>query len=269
MNRTLGALAERAARHGLPAVHSLGIKYIVKTLNSGLRVRLRTNDRLGHRLVVEERFEPEVRKTIRNAVKPGMTVLDIGANLGYYSLEMAWLVGPTGRVFAFEPQPLMVSELKANVEMNGLRNVTICAVALSNESGEAPFFLPVVGDEGMGSFQNNGRTTVSGVTTVPCSTLDGLQATLGIDTVDFIKMDVEGAELQVVEGALGIFAGPHQPAVVFEAHEANCAPFGYCVFDLLRRFDRMGYTLTQLDDSDWCAVPRAARHADATLEPLE
>jgi len=67
-------------------------------------------------------------------------------------------------------------------------------------------------------------------------------------------MDVEGAELQVVEGEHRLFAGTARPVVVFEANEANCAAFGHCVFDLLRRFDKVGYSLIQLDNEDWCAT---------------
>ena len=152
----------------------------------------------------------------------------------------------------------MVSELEANVKLNALQNVTIRPIGLSNEVGERLFYLPFPGDEAMGSLEDNGRTKVLSTASVQCSTLDTILRELRIDRVDFVKMDVEGAELQVLEGGVGLFAGEHRPIVVFEAYEANCAPFGYCVFDLLRRFDQLGYSVKQLDECDWCATPRVA-----------
>ncbi|HUB79448.1 MAG TPA: FkbM family methyltransferase [Bryobacteraceae bacterium] len=258
----MGELAERGVRYTLLAADRFGKAYTTKTLKSGSKLRIRTADRLGHRIAIEERFEPKVRKRIQETVRPGMTVLDIGANFGYYTVEMAHLVGPAGRVIAFEPQLRMVAELKANLEINGLDNVLVCTAALSSETGTRTFYLPAAGNEGFGSFCNNGRAEIAEVTVVPCATLDRSLSEIGIANVDFVKMDAEGAELQIVEGGLGVFAGAHRPAVVFEACEANCQPFGYCVFDLLRRFDALGFNLVQLDDSDWCAVPNPAHGSE-------
>ena len=105
MNRIVKQCWNRAARSGLIVLKSLGVKYVIRELACGYKARLRTNDRLGQRLFAEDSFEPNVRSAISSSVALGMTVLDIGANLGYYSLMMSRLVGPAGSVVAFEPQP--------------------------------------------------------------------------------------------------------------------------------------------------------------------
>lgn len=255
MAQVLDAIAHSAVRAGLRTLSSLGRRHVVITLDCGFKLRLRTNDLLGYRLVREQQFEPSVRQAIRTIIKPGMTALDIGANLGYYSLELSRLVGSTGTVVAFEPQITMMAELKANLELNAVRNVITCPIALSDEGGDRTFFVPPPGHESMGSLKNNGRTSMPLTTKVPCSTLDEAVQALKIDRIDFIKMDVEGAELQVLQGARTLLTGSKRPTVVFEAYEANCAPFRYCVFDLLKRFDQIGYKLMQLDECDWCASP--------------
>jgi FkbM family methyltransferase len=256
MNRLSSAITTRAAIYSFPALNALGIKRVVKTLDCGFRVSLRTNDSFGLRLIVEDRFEPAVRRFMRNTIRPGMTVLDVGANLGYYSLEVSALVGPKGRVVAFEPQQQMVSEILANVKRNNLQNITVCPIALCDETGEKTFCFPVLGDEAMGSLKCNGRATILRTATVRCSTLDKILPELGVEKVDLVKLDVEGAELSVLEGGLGLFTGVHRPIVLFEANEENCAPFGHTVYDLLCRFNQLGYTLKQLDAEEWCATPR-------------
>jgi FkbM family methyltransferase len=256
MSRIAAALAGQIAEVTLSGMHRLGVSYVTRSLPSGAKLRVRTNDRLARYFLVDGQFEQAVRNVIRRVVGPGMTVLDIGANLGYHTVEMSRLVGPEGTVVAFEPQARMVEEIHANVRINALRNVRVVPVALSDSVATRSFYVPVVGDEAMGSLGDTHRTSVASVVSVNCTTLDEAIRALGITTVDFIKMDVEGAELQVVKGGGSVFAGSTQPQVVFEAYEANCAPFGYRVFDLLQRFSAMGYDLTQLDGWDWHAAPK-------------
>jgi FkbM family methyltransferase len=216
-------------------------------------MRLRTNDALGRRLVAEKWFEPRVREKLRQHARPGAMVLDIGANIGYYTVQAATLVGPHGRVFAFEPQPSMRQELAANLALNQLSNVTVIPYALSDRAETVRFCVPTAGNESMGSLHSNPRFEADCEIEVETRCLDDVLKSVDCPLVDLVKLDAEGAELPIVKGAARLFSGPSKPCVVFEANEENCAPFGYRVFDLLKAFWDFGYQLTQIDGENWFA----------------
>jgi hypothetical protein len=91
-------------------------------------------------------WEPEVVKTITNHVKPGMTVLDIGAHGGFYALLLSKLVGPTGQMIAFEPLPANYRFLEENIALNRVTNVQIRREAVGKRSGEMDFEVPDPGE---------------------------------------------------------------------------------------------------------------------------
>jgi FkbM family methyltransferase len=219
-------------------------------------MRLRTNDALGQRLVAEKWFEPRVREKLRQHSLSGATVLDIGANIGYYTVQMATLVGPGGRVMSFEPQPSMRQELAANLTLNRLSNVTIIPYALSDRAETVRFCVPAAGREAMGSLRSNPRFKADCEIEVETRRLDDVLESASCLHVDLVKLDAEGAELPIVKGASRLLSGPDKPCVVFEANEENCAPFGYRVFDLLKAFWDFGYQITQIDAENWFAEDR-------------
>jgi FkbM family methyltransferase len=234
----------------------VGVRRKVLRLASGERMCLRTNDSLAGRLMAERWFEPRVREKLRQHARVGATVLDIGANIGYYTLQAATLVGPRGRVLSFEPQPLMRRELTANLTLNQLSNVTVLPYALSDRAGTVSFCVPTAGHESMGSLHFNARFEVDREIEVESRCLDDVLESLDCPHVDFVKLDAEGAELAIVKGASRLFSGPNKPCVVFEACEENCTSFGYRVFDLLKAFGDFGYRLTQVDHENWIAEGR-------------
>jgi FkbM family methyltransferase len=219
-------------------------------------MRLRTSDALGQRLMAEKWFEPHVRDSLRKHARSGATFLDIGANIGYYTIQAATLVGPQGAVIAFEPQPAVRQELAANVALNRFANVTVMPYALSDRAGTVRFCVPTVGNESMGSLHPNARFQVGCEIEVETRRLDDVLESANCPRVDLLKLDAEGAELPIVKGASRLLSGPARPCVVFEACEENCAPFGYRVFDLLRAFWDLGYQLTQVDAENWFAESR-------------
>src|ERR1700722_172759 len=85
--------------------------------------------------------EPEVQRALQDFVEPGQVVYDVGANIGFFTLLLARLVGPRGRVFAFEPMPENAAALRHIVALNGLDNVTVVEKAMSSESGTAQLLL--------------------------------------------------------------------------------------------------------------------------------
>ncbi len=133
----------------------------------------------------------------RRCIKDGMVVVDVGANLGDFTLVAAKAVGPRGKVVAFEPDPQNFGWLTKSVDRNGFKNIEIRQEALSANEGTAPFFLSDV--SGWHTLKA-GQIPLSGERapiTVQTRPLD----TLALDRLDVVKIDVEGAEYEVLSGA--------------------------------------------------------------------
>ena len=145
------------------------------------------------------------RFLLADLVKPGMTVVDVGANIGYYSLYFAGLVGSKGKVVAIEPSPENLPELRLNISANQLSNVRLFESAVGAERGEVAFAAGInggiLGDDASGTYR------------VPVAPLDELIE----DGVDFLKIDVEGFEGAVVEGARRLLS-QFRPVVFLEFH---------------------------------------------------
>jgi len=138
-------------------------------------------------------YEAAKQRKAVELVRPGMVCWDVGANVGFYTLLFAELVGPQGKVFAFEPLGRNVDLLRRHVEINGYRNVRIFPCALADFDGEVSF--------DPGPNPSIGRIAPSGPLRVPCARADTLLATGEVEAPDVIKIDVEGAEAAVLRGA--------------------------------------------------------------------
>lgn len=154
-------------------------------------------------------YEPEQTKIFQEHIRPGQTVLDIGAAAGYYTLVSAGLVGKTGRVFAFEPDPTNLKYLRAHVQQNRLSQVVVLPLAIADRHGVARF--------GGGSGTGTGRLCDDGAHEVPLTRLDDL-----LEEVRFapnhLKIDVEGAELAVLHGGEQMIR-QHRPTIFLSTHE--------------------------------------------------
>jgi FkbM family methyltransferase len=234
-------------------MYAFGKKTVHQRLIGGGRMILDTNDNLAQQIRCEETFEPEVRREIVRIASRGVNVIDIGANIGYYTVLASELIGPEKRVFSFEPQARMVAKLRRNIELNALCNVEVFPFALADARGTVTFYVPSEGNEGFGSMRANGRFDVMKTVEVATQRLDDVLSELGNPKIGLVKMDAEGAELLILRGATQLLSSPDKPSLIFEANESNCKPFGYCVFDLLQFVHGFGYRLRQLDNEDWLA----------------
>jgi FkbM family methyltransferase len=163
-------------------------------------------------------YEPEAMQSVRRLVKEGDCCIDVGANVGYYTISLANWVGPSGLVVAFEPFPSNFSILEKNIHLNQLNNVTLEPSALSKCSGSVQL-IHEVGDQfsatpSVGGYAVEGdRVSVN----VPSCRLDDYAAGLA-KAPNFIKIDVEGAELAVLEGARRTLATAI-PILLVEIHD--------------------------------------------------
>jgi len=160
-------------------------------------------------------YEPEVINVLRMLLKPGQTVLDIGAHAGYFTLMMAAMVGPSGQVHSFEPSPHTFRLLKKNVKRNKLSNVVVNKRAVSNNSGERVFHTYYNDRAAYATFGKPPHPGSMQIT-VKTLTLDEYVAESNIPKIDLMKIDVEGAEPLVVDGGRGLFGREDAPMLIFE-----------------------------------------------------
>ena len=156
------------------------------------------------------------------AVKPGAVVLDIGGNKGDFSLLAAKAAGDSGRVLCFEPEPENVGWIRRSVSKNGYRSIEVVPVALADEDGEATLHLSSF--SGWHSLAAPSATASAGELTVPTRRLDGFLGERGIGAVDVVKIDVEGAEEQVLAGAGDVFAGTNPMTMFLDLHPPLADP---------------------------------------------
>src|ERR1700734_927620 len=121
MNPLSLVIKNRYARWTMQGMHAAGMKTVNHSLLGGGKMVLETNDFVAQRIRCEAAFEPAVRYEIQRIATRGVNVIDIGANIGYYSILASRLIGPAKRVFSFEPQESMVTQLRRNIEVNALR----------------------------------------------------------------------------------------------------------------------------------------------------
>jgi len=170
----------------------------------------------GYRLGTSE---PGVQAALTQLVQPRMTVYDIGANVGFFSVIAARLVGPDGQVVAFEPVLKNCDQLTLNAQLNSFTNVTVRCEALGNENGCATFFA--THEPTLGRLKKFGAPEPgSDEITVAVRQLDRLIIESGLPQPDLIKMDVEGAEVDVLLGASEILATA-RPLLLIELHGTN------------------------------------------------
>jgi FkbM family methyltransferase len=161
-------------------------------------------------------YEPDKVAALRACLRPGDVFVDVGANKGDFSLLAARVMGATGRVIAVEPEDANAQWIERSVARNKYRNVEVARVALADASGEATLYL---GEKsGWHSLVSTDGVATTGEVTVPTQTLDELLAERGVERVDVIKIDVEGAEERVFAGASRTFAGTHPMTLLLDVH---------------------------------------------------
>jgi FkbM family methyltransferase len=185
-------------------------------------------------------YEPHLTRVFERYCRPGMTVVDVGANLGYYSLLAARLVGASGRVVALEPNSENCRLLVSSLRLNGSTNVELLPVAADVATGWA-YYSTHVGSNG-GLIDGDDLLAHPGVV-VPTFRLDELVS----GRVDFLKMDVEGAEGRVVRGATGLIERD-RPIVTTELKDEMLTRVSeMSVRQYLGYFESIGYRPTLLD----------------------
>lgn len=165
---------------------------------------------------------------------------DVGAHVGVWSL-LAARRNPAARIHAFEPSPATVQRLSHHVRLNGASKIVVNPVAVGAEPGLQPFFAVPLQNTGASSFY--ARRPDQTATSVPVVTLDAYVARERLERVDVIKVDVEGAEMLVFEGARRLLASDDAPVVFFELNDELCAAGRVSARDVKQRLIDHGYEI--------------------------
>lgn len=197
---------------------------------------------LPHRLqsLYEATWEPGTVAYLKQALRPGMTAVDVGANIGGLTLVMARSVGPQGRVIAVEPGPQSLRWLRRNVARNGAENVIVVDAAAGARTERRSF--NVEENLVLGSFYAHPWVQWGWTVDVHQTTLDQLAP----DVVDLVKIDVEGAELEVLQGAPRLLASG--PRLIVEWWPYGLIHCGHSPTALLSALVDFGYDVALIDD---------------------
>lgn len=163
-------------------------------------------------------FEKHELDFILRTLQPGMTFVDIGANVGLFSIPAAMRV-QHGKVIAFEPSAWTIERLAKNARLNGVSNLTTVHSAVGDYVGHAALQLNAPGKDGLNTIGNpvHEDSEIIGTEKVPVTTLDDFLSRRSISNVDVMKVDVEGAELMVFRGAKNLLARPAAPLILYES----------------------------------------------------
>jgi FkbM family methyltransferase len=195
---------------------------------------------LDHELMYNGFEETEMR-FVGRLLRPGMTVLDIGAHHGLYTLLAAKRVGRRGRVIAFEPSPRERLRLAKHLRLNRCRNVDVESCAVGKETGEADLFLVDGFCDWGNSLQPPAVAEPTRRVSVPVRRLDDVLPELSVDRVDFIKLDAEGGELAVLQGASRLLQTVPRPAILAEVEDLRTRPWGYHAREIMQLLARWNY----------------------------
>lgn len=176
-------------------------KFALKNLKSnsafvqGHKMFLDPRDSLN--LSIDGIYEEYETELVKKEIKRGDVILDLGANIGYYTLIFAKLVGESGKVFAFEPDPDNFALLKKNVENNGYQNVVLINKAISDKTGKLKLYINKEDNKGDHRIHDwhDGRESIE----IESIKLDDYFKNYN-GKIDFIKMDIQGAEFEAVQG---------------------------------------------------------------------
>lgn len=220
---------------------------IVPRVISGPGIGLRFDANAAPEDCLTGEYERPIQDLMCRLLAEGKVVYDIGANVGYFSILSARLVGPTGMIYSFEPVPANGAAIQRNAGLNGFTNISVLNVAISNEIGERELFLA----------EHVGGSVLKSVA-VPPDLIGSMQVnTVTIDSLverenlllpDVVKIDVEGAELNVLKGMRSVLE-QKRPDVILEfddAVEAICDD----KYDTCERYlADLNYTCASLPDS--------------------
>jgi FkbM family methyltransferase len=207
--------------------------------------------------------EMPVQQALAEALRDGDVFFDIGANVGFFTLVAARCVGPEGRLHAFEPRASNVAALRSNLQRNGLHDVRVWPVAVGAQDGTVTLLCD--DHPGGATVEPSAAYSVTSEETVDMVTVDHLVETGQIEPPSVVKIDVEGAELAVLQGMTSTIR-QHRPVIVYELDSPVAGEVEERNAEITALFDTLGYGVERLPDS-YEGIPWHVLHAVARPAP--
>lgn len=257
VRRVLGALDQQRFPSAVTVRWSDGDLEVIDI--GGARLALDRADASVSIQIAAGEYEPHVVAMLRAHLTPGATFVDVGANVGYHTVIAAGVVGPTGRVIAVEANPENARLLKRSVTLNGFEHVDVLPIALAASWGSLEFGSHIGSNGGFvdsgADHRAEGRATI-----VPTMPLDALE----LGALDVIKIDVEGAEALVLDGALTTIQRCRPTMIVEFSMEMTSRVAERDPRAHLGRIEELGYRIAIIDRAT--ARPVEVASADALLD---
>jgi FkbM family methyltransferase len=219
----------------------------IARLRNGLPIEVNPGDMIGREILRQGCWEWETFCFLEEWLSPGMTVIDVGANIGQYAMLASTRVGPHGRVHCFEPHPGVYQVLTRNLRRSGCANVVARPLALAATPGARDLFLQPIDNVGATSFKPRDTALPGSRVRVKATTLDAYVKARRLGRVDLIKIDVEGAELEVLEGAARTLDANPDIVLVVEFLRENAQRFGRSVEELETHLRALGFRLFSIN----------------------
>jgi FkbM family methyltransferase len=258
LRRHLMTSAEFLDKNGDYA-HSNDRTLVIKELEGGIRLFVDLSDHVIGLNIVRGRYEAEEVEFARSVLRPGDTAVDAGAHIGFFTMQMAAAVGTAGRIYAFEPFDANADLLERSVTENRFEDrVIVQRAAVGAAAGLATLTFPLETLNSGGAYLlRDGTAPLAGnqKKAVPLVALDALDIRR---PVRFIKMDVEGAEPQVIRGAARILAAD-RPVILSELHPTQLdRASGVTADDFLDQMRALGYRAQAIDGAPIDRAPANA-----------
>jgi FkbM family methyltransferase len=240
----------------------------------GFGLYVMPDDYIGASIIASKVYEPHVTRLLRNELRPGNVFLDVGANVGFFTLLASHLVGPSGKVLGFEPNPTNLQLIYSSIRANNAENVRIFPFAASNEWKLLSFAN--VGSNGVVVTE---RATEKHVLYVPAAKIDSLLC--NEPRIDFVKIDIEAHEPYALRGMTGLIE-KHRPRIATEFHPWAIRHYnGIDPAEYVEQILRFGYKLSVIEElgellpvssagdvmARYQAYGEETRHLDLLAEP--
>lgn len=250
--RRIGFDLSSAARTRIPKIilrrlfRHARINALVTDFDGDITMKLSLSEHMQRRIFWMGYYNENIANLLNTLLKPGMTMLDIGANIGEIALLAAKRVGKQGKIFAFEPVDAIARQLEWHVEVNDFSQISVESCALGDTVDDDRAIYASCGQEvndsnnGLGSLY--GREGETPLQRIHMTTLDAwLQAHPAIAGIDLIKIDIEGAELACLHGAKECLQR-FRPKIIVEIQDFSATRAGYRPADILDFLSNYGYS---------------------------
>jgi FkbM family methyltransferase len=223
-------------------------QWITTKLSHGHKMELNISEFLQAHLYLFGSYELPTIRFIRRYLRPGNVVLDVGAQIGYLTIEMATAAAGQSHVYSFEPEPRNIERFNINIGLNALANVELIPKALSNEPSTIKLYLSADHNAGTHSTIPTDPNVTSDFVEVEATTIDHFIADHQLTSADLIKIDVEGAELEVVRGATASMRDL-KPTFIIELSEGIQRSRSFSTVEFKELMQSFNYTAFTIADS--------------------